>query len=117
MRPSWRVRVPRNQAASVAVPAHQDDLLRAEPRGGQHGREPDGAVADDRDRAALSDPGGDDTVVTCAEDVGQGEQRGQQRGVLADGQLHQRALGLWHPHGLALPVPPVQVLAEPFDEA
>src|SRR5207253_2552052 len=45
------------------------------------------------------------------EDVGQGQQRGQEHGVRADGQLHQRALGLRHPHGLALAA--VQVLSAP----
>ena len=49
-----------------------------------------------------SDPGRHRAVVAGAEHVGQGQQRRQQRGVLADGQLHQRALRLRHPHGLAL---------------
>ena len=46
--------------------------------------------------------GGDRAVVAGAEHVGQRQQRRHQRGVLADGQLDQRALGLRHPHRLAL---------------
>jgi hypothetical protein len=42
-------------------------------------------------------------VVPGGEQVGEAEQRRQQRRVLADRHLDQRALGLRYPYGLALP--------------
>ena len=84
------------------MPAHEDDLLGAQPLGGQHRRQAHRAVADHRHRRARADPGGHGAVVAGAEHVRQGEQRRQQRGVLADGQLDQRALRLRHAYGLAL---------------
>src|SRR5207247_5608049 len=44
----------------VGMPAEDDDLLRAEPLGGDHAAEPDGAVADDGRR-----PSGPDLRRTC----------------------------------------------------
>ena len=40
---------------ALLVTTHDDDLLGAEPLGGEDTAQPDRAVADDRDRAALAD--------------------------------------------------------------
>ena len=40
------------EVGAVLVPAHQDDPLGAEPLGGQHGEQPDRAVADHGDGGA-----------------------------------------------------------------
>ena len=40
------------EVGAVRVAAHQDDPLGAEPLGGQHGAQADGAVADHGDRGA-----------------------------------------------------------------
>lgn len=90
------------EAGTVLVPAHQDDLLGAQPLRGQHGTQPDRAVTDDRHGLAGADPGGHHTVMAGAVHIGQGEQRGQERGVLGDGQLDQRAVGLRDADRLAL---------------
>ena len=82
------------EVGAVRVPAHQDDPFGAEPLRGQDGGQPDRAVADDGHGGPRGDAGGDGAVVAGREDVGQGQQRRQQRGVLADGQLDQGALGL-----------------------
>jgi hypothetical protein len=84
------------------VAAHEDDLLGAQPSGGQDRRQSHRAVADHRHRRALVDAGGHGTVVAGAEHVRQGEQGRQQLGILTDGQLDQRALGLRDAYGLAL---------------
>jgi hypothetical protein len=55
----------------VRVAAHDDDLLRAEPLGGDDSAHADGAVADDRGALARSDLGDDGRVVAGAQDVGQ----------------------------------------------
>ena len=43
----------------VGVAAEEDDLLGAEPLGGDHAAQADGAVADDGHRLAGADPGGE----------------------------------------------------------
>ena len=91
------------QVGAVLVVSHQHDPLGAEPPGGQHRAQPDRAVADHGHRRARADPGLHRGVVPGGEHVGQGQQRRQQRLVLPDGQLDQRARGLRHPHRLALP--------------
>ena len=63
------------------VAAHQDDLLGAQALGREHGEQPDGAVADDGDRGAGPHAAVDRGVVAGAEDVGEGEQGGDQRRV------------------------------------
>ena len=91
------------QVGAGLVPAHQDDLLGAEPLGRQHRAQPDRAVADHGHRRPRVHPGGHGAVVPGREHVGQRQQRRQQRRVLPDRQLHQRALRLRHPHRLTLP--------------
>jgi hypothetical protein len=54
----------------VGVTAEEDDPLRAETLGGDHAAKSDGAVSDDRDRLAWSDPRGKGRMVTRAHDVG-----------------------------------------------
>ena len=90
------------QIGAVGVPAHQDDLLGAQPLRGQHAAQSDGAVADDGHGVAGLHPGGDRAVVAGAEHVGQRQQRRHERRVRGDRQLDQRALGQRHPHRLAL---------------
>ena len=75
------------------VPPHQDDLLGAEPLGRQNGQQADGAVTDDGDAGALVDATLDCGVVAGAQHVGQGEQGRHQRGLLADRELGQGAVG------------------------
>ena len=53
------------------VPAHQDDLLGAEPLGRQHRAQPDRAVTDHRHRRPRVDAGRDRAVVAGREHVGQ----------------------------------------------
>ena len=54
------------EVGAVRVPAHEDDLLRAQPLGRQHGGQPDRAVADHGDGGPRADPGGDRGVVAGA---------------------------------------------------
>ena len=86
----------------VGVAAEQDDLLGAEPLGGDHAAQADGAVADDGDRPARADPGGERRVVAGPHHVREGEQRRHQRVVLADRQRDERAVGQRDAHRLAL---------------
>ena len=90
------------QVGAVGVPAHQDDLLGAEPLRREHAAQSDGTVTDDGDRVAGADSGGDGAVVAGAVHVGQRKQRRHQRRVRGDRKLDQRALRQRHPHRLAL---------------
>src|SRR5919106_6753877 len=80
----------------VGVAAHDDDLLGAEPLGGDDAAESDSAVADDSDAVAGPDLGDDGGVVAGAHHVGERHQGRHQRLVLADRQDDQRAVCLWH---------------------
>jgi hypothetical protein len=62
------------QVGALLVPAHKDDLFRAEPRRGQHAAQSDRAVTDDGHSLAGAYPGGDRAVVARAVDVGQRQQ-------------------------------------------
>ena len=90
------------QVGAVGVAAVEDDLLGAEPLGGQHRAQSDRAVADDGHRRSRPHPGGHGAVVAGAEHVGQRQQRRHQRRILRDRKLHQRALRLRNAHGFAL---------------
>ena len=87
---------------ALGVVAEQDDLLGAEPLRGDHAAEADGAVADDGDRLAGRDPGRDGGVVAGSHHVGQRQQRGHERVVLADRQRDEGAVCLRDAHGFAL---------------
>ena len=66
------------QIGAILVPAHQNDPFSTKALGGQHRREADGTVADDRHRSPRANPGGHRAVVTGREHVGQREQRREQ---------------------------------------
>jgi hypothetical protein len=61
------------------VPAHRDDPLGAQLPGGQDREQADGAVSDDGDGLARPGFGGNGTKPPGAEDVGCGEQIGDER--------------------------------------
>ena len=82
------------QVGAGLVPAHQDDLLGAQPLGREHRQQADRAVADHRDRGPGVHACRHRGVVAGDEDVGQRQQRGQQRGVLTDRRLDEGAVGL-----------------------
>ena len=67
----------RASGLAVGVAAEGDDPLGAEPLGGEHGREADGAVADDRDGAAGLDLRADGGVMAGGHHVGERQQRAQ----------------------------------------
>jgi hypothetical protein len=77
----------------VPGPAHEDDLLGAEPLGRKDGEQTDRAVTDDGHAGADVDAAPDRGVVTGAQHVGQGQQRRDERGVGGDRELDQRAVG------------------------
>lgn len=85
-------------------PAERDDALRAEPLGGEHPAQADGAVTDDRDGAARRDARADGGVVAGAQDVGERQQGGEQAVVGCGGgrELDQGAVGVGDADGLAL---------------
>ena len=93
---------PTAEIRAIAVAAHENDPLRSEPLRGEHRHQTDRAVADDRHRAAPGHATALRGVMARAENVGQREQRRNQRRVLRDGQLHQGAVGKRDPHGLRL---------------
>src|SRR5207302_2732841 len=66
------------QLLSWLVAAHGDDALGAEVLGGQHGEEPHGSVADNGDRLARRDLGSGCSEPAGAEDVGGGEEAGDE---------------------------------------
>jgi hypothetical protein len=90
------------QRDAVRVAAHDDDLLGAEPLGGDDCAQADGAVADDRGALARSDLGDDGGVVAGAHHVRQRQQRRHERVVLADGQRVEGAVCVGDTHGLSL---------------
>ncbi len=77
----------------VGVAAHRDDPLRTELPGGEHREEADGAVADDRDGLTGAGLGGNRAEPAGAEDVGRGEQPGDQVGVGHPGCRDEGAVG------------------------
>jgi hypothetical protein len=87
---------------ALGVVAEQDDLLGAESLCGDHAAKANGAVADDRNRAAGRDPGRNGSVVAGPNHVGECQQRGYERVVLADGQNDERAVCLRDANGFAL---------------
>ena len=64
--------------------AEDDDPLGAEPAGGDHAAQADGAVADNSDGLASADLGGQGRVMAGAHHVGKREKRRHQRVVFAD---------------------------------
>ena len=74
------------QRDPVGMAAEEDDLLGAEPLGGDHAAQADGAVADDGHGLARADLGGDGRVVARPHHVGEGEQRRHQRVVSPTGR-------------------------------
>ena len=82
--------------------AHDDDLLGTKPLRGDHAAESDGTVADHGDALPGADLGDDGRVVAGAHDVGEGEQGGHQRVVLADGQRVEGPVRLRDAHGFGL---------------
>ena len=76
------------------MPAHDDDLLRAEPPGGDDPAKADRAVAHDGDGAALADPGGHRGMMAGPHYVGQGQQRGHEHILLADRERVEGAVRL-----------------------
>jgi len=100
------------------VAAHDDDLLGAEPLGGDHAAQPDRAVADDRHRLAGGDPGDDRGMVASPHHVGERQQRRHQLVVvLADRQLEQRAVGVRNAQRLGLRAVDAGVAKEPDVDA
>ena len=87
---------------AVGVAAQHDDLLGAEPAGGDHAAEADGAVADDRHDLAGADPGGEGGVVARSHHVREREQRRHQRVVVAHRQDDERSVRLRDAHRFAL---------------
>lgn len=57
------------EVSAVLVPAHQDDLLGAEPLGRQHRRQADRTIPDHRHRGSWIDAGGHRAVVSGREHV------------------------------------------------
>ena len=84
------------------MPAQDDDPLGAEAAGGDDAAEAHGAVADDGDRPAGPDLGGEGCVMTRRHHVGEREQRRHQRVLLADRQQQERAICLGDADRLAL---------------
>jgi hypothetical protein len=90
------------KVGAVGVPAHEDDLLGAQPAGGQHGGQPHGPVADDGHGRVGPDLGDRGGVVAGRKHVREGQQARQQLGVLGDRRPHQRPGGLRHAGRLGL---------------
>ncbi len=82
--------------------AQDDDLLRAEPLGGNHSAQPDSAIAHHRHTLPGSSLGDDGGVVPGAQHVGQREQGRHQRVVLPHGKLEQGAVGVGDAQRLGL---------------
>ena len=82
------------QGLAVGVAAHGDDALGAELAGGEDAEQPDGAVTDDGDGLAGSDLGGDGGEPAGAEDVGGGQQAGDQVVVRHAGGGDEGAVGV-----------------------
>ena len=83
--------------------AEEDDLLGAEAPRRDHAAQADRAVADDGDRLAGPDVGGERGVVAGRHHVGEREQRRHQRVVLVDREDDERPVRLRDAHRLALP--------------
>jgi hypothetical protein len=79
-----------------------DDPLGAEAAGSDQAAQADGAVADDGDRLAGPDAGGEGRVMASRHHVGEREQRRHQRVVFADRQNDERAVRLGDADGLSL---------------
>lgn len=93
--------------------AEDDDLLGPEPVGGEHSTQADSSVADDRDSGPLPHARALRGVMAGGEDVGERQERGHQRVVLADRQGHQRPVGQRNPHCLALTAVDIANAPEP----
>ena len=111
------------QRDSVGVSTEHDDLLGAEPAGGDHAAESNRAVAHDRDALSGSHSSRERGVMSGPHHIRQRQQRWHQRRVVSDRQGDQRAVGERHAHGFALtaimlrPTPPPTVHTrrlEPF---
>jgi len=84
------------------VTAQDDDLLGAEPLGGDHAAQADRTVADDSDGLPRADPRGERRVVAGSHHVRKREKRRHQCVVLPDRQDDERPVCLGDTHGLAL---------------
>ena len=89
----------------VGVMAEDDHALGPQPPGGQHGAEPDGAVADHDDGPARPHARGERAVVPGPHDVGEGRE-GAREAVVGEvgvlGHRDQGPVGERRAHGLAL---------------
>jgi hypothetical protein len=90
------------QSDPVRMAAEQDDAFRAATSGGDDAAQSDSTIANDCRRHAWPHVGANGRMMACRHDIGQGEQRGHERVVLADRQRHERAVRVWHPDCLAL---------------
>src|SRR5439155_141747 len=102
---------------SVGMAAHDDELLGAETRRGDHAAQANGAVADDGDGLAGADLRGDGRVVACAHHVREGEERWHQRVVLLDRKDDERPIRLWGAHRLGLRTVDLVCAEEPAVDA
>ena len=82
------------QLLARLVARHRDDPGGAEPRGGEHGAEADGAIPDDDDRAPRRDAGRDGGVVAGAHHVRQRQQARDELVARVLGRRHERAVGV-----------------------
>ena len=91
----------------VLVAGEGDDLLSPQGLGGQDGGQAHGAVADHRDGLAGAGLGGDGPEPAGSQDVGGGQQRGDDLGVLglAAGNDDEGSVGQGHARVLGLGVP------------
>ena len=80
----------------------EDDAFGAAASGGDDAAQTDGAIADYGRGCARSDAGRNSSMMSRRHHVSEGEQRGHERVVFADGQDNERAIGIRHAHRLAL---------------
>src|SRR6185369_11094925 len=84
------------------MPAHDDDLFRAQTFPGDNAAKADRAVSDDRHRAAGTNFGGDCRVMTSAHYIRERQERWQQSVILSDRQLVERSVRQRNTHRLGL---------------
>src|SRR5438093_1923578 len=82
--------------------AEDDDLLGAEPAGGDHAAQADGTVSNDGDGLARADPGSEGRVVAGSHHIRKREKRRDQRVVGADWKDDERPVRLRNAHRFAL---------------
>ena len=82
------------QRDAIGMTAEHDDLLGAEPAGGDHAAQTHGAVTDDRDHLARAALCGERGMVARAHHVRQRQQRRHQRVIRTDRKHDQRPVRL-----------------------